>query len=127
MDHETKLTSMLPESFPRHPISVDEANKACLRHVGLGKRGNRFTEVLPLWWDALRAADSPEARLTCERMIDAINRAYGMDRHVIGARIAAENIAWRDQDNADRAAAEAAAADAAAVDRWRAFRRGSEG
>lgn len=108
-----------PSAFTQHPIAQGEAYTICDQYVGLARYSLLFIEALPLWWDKLRVAQSPEEKLTCERMINAINRADGLNRHERGARIAAKNIERRDAEDAAASAAEAAAAEAAAIDRWR--------
>ncbi len=123
-EHGRRISPMDPMLFTEHPISRGAAEAACRASVGIGRFGRQFTEMVPVWWDRLRAAETPEERLTCERMINAINYALGLHRHELGARRAASNVARRDRENAAESAAEAAAEEAAAVERWRGFTRG---
>ncbi|RJL18238.1 hypothetical protein C9E82_13270 [Paracoccus siganidrum] len=95
----------------RHPISQDEARLLCNPHVGLPS-SRFFLRWRNEWWDLLRSAEDPEVKLSCERMINAINIAFGMDQHERGADLARAN-----REAADRASADAA--EAAAIDRWR--------
>lgn len=95
----------------RHPISLDEARQLCNPHVGLPS-SRLLSRWRNEWWDLLRKSERPEVKLSCERMINAINIAIGLDQHARGAELAQAN---READ--DRASAEAAEADA--IDRWR--------
>ncbi|WP_353429209.1 hypothetical protein [Paracoccus denitrificans] len=124
-EHGRPISPMDPVLFTEHPISRGVAEAACRASVGFGRFGRQFTEMVPVWWDRLRAAETPEERLTCERMINAINYALGLHRHELGARLAASNIERRDRENAAASAAAAAAEEAAAVERWRGFTCGS--
>lgn len=110
-----------PNSFTQHPISQDAAFDLCERLVGIGRpsRYHRWVDCLPVWWERLRNAPTAEEKLTCERMINALNRAAGMHVMEYAARLVARNKARIDREQADKAAAEKAAEEAAAIDRWR--------
>ena len=113
------LSRMAPESVTEHPISDAAARIVCQHYVGLGRFPRRFHACREAWWNRLRAAESPEERLTCERMINAVNEALGLHLHEKGAKLSERNMdRWRREDEAEmRAAAEAS--EAAAIDRWR--------
>lgn len=111
-----------PARFTRHPISQGEADDACRHYVGIGRFPYHLRDILPVWWGKLRAADTPEEKLTCERMINAINEAKGLHLHGLGSRIVEKNKEQWDTESAASSAAEIAAEEAAAIDRWRGVR-----
>ena len=115
---------MSPEEVTNHPISAADAHKLCQHHVGVGgfRRDMMFFKARDAWWNQLRTAETPELRLSCERMIDAINFAVGLHRHELGASIAEENRERRRLEVEAAEAARAEADEAAAVDRWRKIR-----
>lgn len=110
-----------PDSIMRHPISQGEAHDICDRMVGIGnfRAYHRWTDALPVWWDRLRSAPTPEERLTCERMINALNRAAGMHMTERSTKLIARNRQRWDEEGEAAAAAEKLAEEAAAIDRWR--------
>ncbi|WP_312531262.1 hypothetical protein [Paracoccus sp. (in: a-proteobacteria)] len=110
-----------PDSIQQHPVSEGEAQEVCNQFIGLGgARGYTiWTDCLPAWWSRLRSAPTPDEKLTCERMINALNRAAGMHQMERAARLAASNQQRRTAQRNQEAAARKASEEAAAIDRWR--------
>lgn len=94
-----------------HPVSREAARDRFRPLVGV-LSDLTFVRLRDGWWDRLAAATSPEEKLTCERMIDAINIAYGLNMHERGAKIAEENRASQDAERRTEA-------DECALRRWR--------
>lgn len=96
-----------------HPITVEDARAAAYVAIGMW-RERRICNRRNDWWDRLRAATTPEEKLTCERMINAFGEALGLHRHEQGRAIAEKNpyleriIVWPEDDIERRA-----------VDKWR--------
>lgn len=73
-----------------HPVSKQDATNFALRTVGTW----RLRTVIKLrndWWQKLRAAQTPEEKLTCERMITALSEAIGLHQHELGAQLCKDN------------------------------------
>lgn len=113
-----------PQSKPSppaiaEPITVDEAKNFAMSLLGtMGERDvGRMRQAC---WHHLIASSTPEQRLSCERMINALGMAIGMTRHEQAARIIAENRAARDaKREADWKQYQ--------LDRWRNFPAGASG
>ncbi len=108
---------LMPHRAAHHPVSREEARKVCLDLIDK-TRDRTFLQLRSAWWAYLREAATPEGRLSAERMIDAINMAWGMNcaDEVIQMRAAREA-----EDQAARARAKLNA-EAEAVSRWADFR-----
>lgn len=60
-----------------HPVDVAMARASARSLVGLGTpRGP--VAARREWWDLMRLSETPEQRLTCQRMIDALGEAIGL-------------------------------------------------
>jgi len=103
-----------PESDdPRHPWPVEACRKMAYVSIGTWKIRTIYSRRND-WWDRLRAAATPEEKLTCERMINAFGEALGLHQHELGAKIAAQNP-YLDADFGSRAED----LEKRAVDKWR--------
>ena len=118
---EKQISMRDPDTITQHPISQGAAHDLCQRYVGIGapRRYRRWIDCLPVWWERLRSAPTPEEKLSCEHMINALNRAAGMHLMEHAARIAVRNKERIEREEAEESAAEKAAEAAAAIDRWR--------
>lgn len=101
-----------PEQFGElaHPVDAAMARASARGLVGVGTpRGP--VAARREWWDLLRRSETPEQRLTCQRMIDALGEAIGLQDWAEGRALCERN----------RAHADAAAAherEAAAIAEW---------
>lgn len=92
-----ETTEMLNDEKPL-PASSQEARDIALSMVGLVKP-RVFGSHRSVWWDRLAAAQSPEEKLGCQWMIDALGFALGLHEHARGAEIAERNRIRRDQES----------------------------
>lgn len=99
-----------------HPVSKQDATNFALRTVGIWK----LRTVIKLrndWWQKLRAAQTPEEKLTCERMITALSEAIGLHQHELGAQLCKDNPHTR--SGAKSTEEEQAERERREVDKWR--------
>lgn len=94
-----------------HPVSLEAAKRLTMSQIGVSS-DRSFQVQISAFWDKLRRATTPEEKLTCERMINALGLARGMSRHEEGSQIAAANDADRKRKGEEDA-------ERRAVDRWR--------
>lgn len=73
-----------------HPISREDATNFARRTVGIWKLRTVMVQRNG-WWQKLRAAQTPEEKLTCERMITALSEAIGLHQHELGAQLCKDN------------------------------------
>lgn len=96
---------------PPHPWPVEDCRRRAYSAIGLWRLRTIYN-CRRDWWDRLRAATTPEEKLTCERMINAFGEAIGLHQHERGARYS-ENNPFHGESG------EPYDPDARAVDRWR--------
>lgn len=97
--------------LPPHPWSAQYVHSTVRPLVGVVSEAalhRRRREA----WACLRAATSPEERLSWQRMIDQLGRAIGWADHGLGRKICADNLERAERDRAEEA-------ERAAVDAWR--------
>jgi hypothetical protein len=73
-----------------HPVSKQDATSFARGTVGLWKLRTVINQRND-WWNKLRAARTPEERLTCERMINALSEAIGLHQPELGAQLFQDN------------------------------------
>lgn len=73
-----------------HPVSKQDATNFALRTVGTWRLRTVMVQRND-WWKKLRAAQTPEEKLTCERMITALSEAIGLHQHELGAQLCKDN------------------------------------
>lgn len=103
-----------PDDAQWLPASDEEARVAARAGVGLFTSYS-LKQIRERWWDRLAKATTPEEKLGCARMIDALAFAHGLHEHVMGAKLAADNRAKGVQISTENEAA----AKASALDRWK--------
>ncbi|MCL4069024.1 hypothetical protein M3484_20920 [Pseudomonas sp. GX19020] len=101
-----------PDTIPEiaAPLSVAEAERFAQSQAGLG--GGLGSPNIDLCWHRFSLTTTPEQKLSYQRLITALAVSRGMERHIEGARICAENAA-REQAEREQLAEEKA------LDRWR--------
>ncbi|MDS9467329.1 hypothetical protein RGQ15_07045 [Paracoccus sp. MBLB3053] len=122
-------TQLFPREGMQHPISERAAWDLCGPFVGLVRCSWRirrsdhyvFDEAIKAWWGRLRSSRLPEERLSCERMINALSLANGLDQHKRGADLTAENVKHFTSLRREAAQARREQEEAACVDAWRGF------
>ncbi len=109
-----------PEQFGAlaHPVDAAMARASARSLVGVGAlRGP--VAARREWWDLLRRSETPEQRLTCQRMIDALGIAIGLQDWAEGRALCERNRAAAD-------AFHARARELEAVAEWVGFGRAEE-
>lgn len=104
--------SPAPEVEDEHPWSREKAKQIAYASIGLWGRRTIFN-CRREWWDRLRAATTPEEKVTCERMINYISEAIGLHQHERGKALCENNT------YADSPPTVPGNRDADDVDRWR--------
>lgn len=97
-----------------HPVSVADAYAYFQAMIGEA-RDSTFRRAVSLWWERLIAAETPEEKLTCERMIRAGYTSFGWHQWEHGRDLTEKNRLQREEERA----VEAIAAEQRAIDRWR--------
>lgn len=95
-----------------HPWSHEKAKQIAYASIGRWKPRTTFNRRRE-WWDRLRAATTPEEKVTCERMINYISEAIGLHHHERGRALCESNT------YADSLPTVPGKRDADDVDRWR--------
>ncbi|ABL68460.1 hypothetical protein OC539_25400 [Paracoccus denitrificans] len=129
-DPSDDLGRLFPREGVQHPISESAAWALCAPFVGLVRCNWRvkrvdtdlFEQAIKTWWECLRKARLPEERLTCERMINALGLANGMDNRARASELAAENVERFMAHRKEMARVRSERKEAACVDAWRDFR-----
>lgn len=101
-----------------HPVDRSLAEDSARSLVGIGNERGPY-RARREWWDLLRRSETPEQRLTCQRMIDALGIAIGLQDWAEGRALCERNRA-----HADTAATHER--EAAAVAEWSGFGRVEE-
>lgn len=86
-----------PDQFGElaHPVDAAMARASARSLVGVGTpRGP--VAARREWWDLLRRSETPEQRLTCQRMIDALGEAIGLQDWAAGRALCERNRAVSD-------------------------------
>ena len=65
-----------PDWIDSHPVSAETARAFVSKGLG-GVKDWTMWRLRRDWWDLLDAASTPEERLTCQRMIDALGEDIG--------------------------------------------------
>ena len=99
-----------------HPISREDATNFARRTVGIWKLRTVMVQRNG-WWQKLRDAQTPEEKLTCERMITALSEAIGLHQHELGAQLCKDNPHTR--SGAKSTEEERAERERREVDKWR--------
>lgn len=73
-----------------HPVSKQDAINFARSTVGSWRLRTVISQRND-WWNKLRAARTPEEKLTCERMITALSEAIGLHQHDLGAQLFKDN------------------------------------
>lgn len=94
-----------------HPVSIEAARARTTGLVGIAPP-RAFFKLRRQWWASLRAAKTPEEKLTCQRMIDGLSEAIGLLKHEGVPAMIREN--WErytgslyDEDTPDRSTVDA--------------------
>lgn len=112
--YEPTFTLRIADDPHRLPASEEEARARAREGVGLFK-SRSFKTSREAWWDRLAKATTPEEKLGCARMIDALAFAHGLHEHELGAKLATENRAKPIVSNPE----DVAALEERALARWR--------